>query len=75
MFWLRIKKINIWYTLFTKGLGKYQINGSGIGLAEEYLSVKLLIFSFPSVSTYVLSAQKNCLIETVLLSTHNLCLG
>ena len=26
-------------------------------------------------SVYVLGAQKNCLIETVLLSTHNICFG
>ena len=25
--------------------------------------------------TFVLGAQKNCLIETVLLSTHNICFG
>ena len=25
--------------------------------------------------SYVLGAQKNCLIETVLLSTHNICFG
>ena len=39
------------------------------------LSVKLQTFSYPSVLTYVLGAQKNCLIETVLLSTHNICFG
>ena len=38
-------------------------------------SVKLLIISFPSIVTYVLGAQKNRLIETVLLSTHNICFG
>ena len=44
-------------------------------------SVKLLIISFPSIvtyvltKTYVLGAQKNRLIETVLLSTHNICFG
>ena len=32
-------------------------------------------FSYPSVLTYVLGAQKNRLIETVLLSTHNICFG
>ena len=31
------------------------------------------MFSYPSVLTYVLGAQKNHLIETVLLSTHNIC--
>ena len=32
-------------------------------------------FSCPSVLTCVLGAQKNRLIETVLLSTHNICFG
>ena len=46
------------------------------GLDEtQFLSVKLLMFSYPSVLTYVLRAQKNRLIETVLLSTHNICFG
>ena len=39
----------------------------------KFLSVKL--FSNPSVLTYVLGAQKNHLIEIVLLSTHNICFG
>ena len=33
------------------------------------------LFSYPLVLTCVLGAQKNCLIETVLLSTYNICLG
>ena len=33
------------------------------------------IFSYTSVLSYVLGAQKNRLIETVLLSTHNICFG
>ena len=36
---------------------------------------KLRIFSYPSVLTCVLGTQKNRLIETVLLSTHNICFG
>ena len=39
--------------------------------STKFLSVKLYIFSYPSVLTYVSGAQKNHLIETVLLSTHN----
>ena len=35
----------------------------------------MLIFSYPSVLTYVLGALKNHLIEMVLLSTHNICFG
>ena len=30
------------------------------------------MISYPSVLTYVLGAQKNRLIETVILSTHNI---
>ena len=44
-------------------------------IIKQKLSLKLWTFSYPSVVTYVLGAQKNCLIETVLLSTHNICLG
>ena len=36
---------------------------------------KLWLFSYPSVPTFVLGAQKNHLIEMVLLSTHNICFG
>ena len=39
------------------------------------MSVKLLIFSYLSNLTFVLGAQKNRLIETVLLSIHNICFG
>ena len=39
------------------------------------LMVKLWIYNYPSVLTYVLGAQRNCLIETVPLSTHNICFG
>ena len=38
---------------------------------EQNLSVKMLVFSYPYIATHVLGAQKNPLIETVLLSTHN----
>ena len=30
---------------------------------------------YPSILTYVLGAQKSRLIQTVLLSTHNICFG
>ena len=47
-----------------------------IGLDKrKILNIKLGIFSNPSVWTYDLGAQKNRLIETVLLSTHNICFG
>ena len=38
----------------------------------KIISMKLLLFSYPSVRTYVLCTQKNRLIETNLLSNHNL---
>ena len=47
-------------------------------LEARYANVfilNLLLFSYPSVYTCVLGAQKNRLIETVLLSTHNICFG
>ena len=37
------------------------------------MSVKLELFSYPLIQAFVLDAQKNRLIETVLLSTHNIC--
>ena len=39
----------------------------------QILSAKM--FLYPYVLTYALGAQKNRLIETVLLSTHNICFG
>ena len=42
---------------------------------SNIFSVKLQIFSYPSVLSFVLGAQKNHLTETVLLSTHNICFG
>ena len=38
----------------------------------QHKNVKI---SYQSVITYVLGAQKNLLIETVLLNTHNICFG
>ena len=42
-----------------------------IGLHKQ----NFLIFPYPSVLTYVAGAQKNRFIQTVLLSTHNICFG
>ena len=41
-------------------------------LVNKNFRVKLKIFSYPSVLTFVLGAQKNLLTETVLLSSHNI---
>ena len=40
---------------------------------KTFLSIKLLTFSYQSVLTYVLGAQKNHHNERVLLSTHKIC--
>ena len=42
---------------------------------SKILSVKLKLLSYPIVLTYVLGAQKNRLIEMVLLGTPNTCRG
>ena len=42
---------------------------------QNIFTIKLLLFSYPSVLTCVMGAQKNRLNETVLLSTHNICFG
>ena len=41
---------------------------------ETLFCLKMCIYSYPSVLTHVFGVQKNRLIETVLLSTHNICL-
>ena len=47
----------------------------GLVLKAKFFSLNLLLFSYPSIFTCVLDAQKNLLIETVLLSIHNICFG
>ena len=42
---------------------------------QKNSSVKMKIFSYPSVVTYGFGAKKSRLIETVVLSTHNICFG
>ena len=43
--------------------------------SQKQIERKNVIFSYPSVLTYGLGAQKNRLIGTLLLSTHNICFG
>ena len=61
--------------LFTGGFCVYAKISKSHEHRFQNFSVKMLVFSYPSVLTYVLGAQKNRLIETVLLSTHNICFG
>ena len=42
---------------------------------KQIFERKIVFFSYPSVLSYVLGAQKNCFIMTVLLSTNNICFG
>ena len=42
---------------------------------KKKIRAELRIFSYPLILTEVSDAQKNRLIETVLLSTHNICFG
>ena len=42
---------------------------------QKCLSIKVSIFSYLSVEKYVVGAQKNRLVGTVLLSTHYICFG
>ena len=44
-------------------------------LDKKKFKRKIVNIFFPSVLTYVFGAQKNHLIETVLLSTNNICFG
>ena len=41
----------------------------------NFICVKFLLFSYTLILTYVVGAQKNRLIVTVLLSTRNICFG
>ena len=41
----------------------------------KFYECKILLFSYPSILTYVLGAQKNRLVEEFLLSTHKICFG
>ena len=45
------------------------------GQINNFFSVKLWLFSYPSVKTCVLGAQKNRLIETILMSNHKIGFG
>ena len=64
--------ILLYFVIVTLG---WQDSSSHRSRLMETLGVKLRIFSYVSVYTFVLDAQKNCLIETVLLSTQNICFG
>ena len=42
---------------------------------ENFMSVQLQFISYRSILTFVMGAQTNRLIDTVRLSTHNICFG
>ena len=56
------------FSELANGTGPNQIEHAPNGRDGE-------LFSYPSIKTCVFGAQKNRLIETVLLSTHNICFG
>ena len=45
------------------------------GLDKQKFQRKIVNIFLPKFLAYVLGAQKNHLIETVILSTHNICFG
>ena len=45
------------------------------GLEKQIFSTEIVIIFLPILLRYVLGTQENPLIETVLLSTHNICFG
>ena len=61
-------------SVFTLVLIIHILNMIYIGQDTQFFSIKMWIFPNPSVWT-VMDAQKNHLIETVLLNTHNICFG
>ena len=80
----------IWHTLphliqvFNQNLLRFielTLNGTMINCSihrsrwGNFICVKFQLFSYPLIYTCVLGAQKNPLIETVLLSTHNIGFG
>ena len=46
-----------------------------IGFDNKLFELKIINIFLPISLTYILGTQKNGLIETVLLSTHNICFG
>ena len=50
-----------------ENVGPYRSKKNGLKIVK--------IFLYPLVKTFVLDAQKNHLIEAVIMSTHNICFG
>ena len=61
--------------LWAFGSGELKKKWSIGPVKQNLLVQKLQLFSYPGIKLYILDAQKNRLIETVLLSTHNICFG
>ena len=75
MFWVLKRTVSMrWFFLSTNNICfGWEIRKINFDFTP--LFVKLWMFSFSSVWTFVLGAQKNSLFEMVLLSTHNICFG
>ena len=66
----------VWFDILEmsmKLLMQLEISHTCIMVRESTIFVKLQLFSYPSVLSFVLGDQKNRLNETVLLSIHNIC--
>ena len=60
------------FVAYTKHMFAYDV-AHLIGPDKLMFSITLSLYSYPTVSTCVVGAEENPLIETVLLSTHNIC--
>ena len=58
---------NLAYTVWS-----IQIGSNMVYRKPKFFSIKLWVTSYKSIVTHILGAQENCLIEIVLLSTHNM---
>ena len=68
-------KCSFSYNFFVKFHGKKNIGSQNMTVLQDfsYECVPKISFSYFSTKTYVVGTQKNRLIETVLLSTQNIC--
>ena len=70
-----IKTTTVLICIFIVGKFLTTKDGAQVLIQINTIFVKLIISLYPSVFTLVLGAQKNDHIETILLSTLNICFG
>ena len=64
--WISIGRVGAWWDVIIC----FQVASASL---ESIVIAACGQFSYFSTKTYVMGTQKNCLIETVLLSTQNIC--